>query len=142
MKREKSAISEQASPPARSESDNLCKRLADHNYDVVEMWKQDPQELLQYEGLLPLATLCRAQSGERLLAEVASRIKQIKSREQRRETLNLSRVLAGVRYDRDLIYRILKESDMLEESVVYQDILQKGVQIGRQEGSRRNPCVW
>jgi hypothetical protein len=31
-------------------------------------------------------------------------------------------VLAGLRYDKDMVYRILKESDMLEESVVYQDI--------------------
>ena len=35
-----------------------------HIYDVVEVWKQDPSELMNYEGLLPLATLCRAESGE------------------------------------------------------------------------------
>jgi len=108
-----------------------------HRYDVIKMWKRDPQELLRYEGLLPLATLCRAGSGEKLLTQVAARINRIKSREQRREILGLSRVLAGVRYDRDLIYQILKESDMLEESVVYQDILQKGVQQGLQQGLLR-----
>jgi predicted transposase YdaD len=105
-----------------------------YRYDVIKMWEQDPRELMRYEGLLPLATLCRAESDEKLLAEVAARINRIKSRDQRRETLNLSRALAGVRYDRSLIYKILKESDMLEESVVYQDILQKGVQKGLQQG--------
>jgi predicted transposase YdaD len=108
-----------------------------HRYDVIKMWEQDPRELMRYEGLLPLATLCRAESDEKLLAEVAARINRIKSREQRRETLNLSRVLAGVRYDKNLIYKILKESDMLEESVVYQDILQKGLQQGLQQGLQR-----
>lgn len=108
-----------------------------HRYHVVKLWEQDPAELLKYEGLLPLATLCRADSGEKLLNEVAAHIKRIKSRERRRETLNFSRVLAGLRYDKDIVYRILKESDMLEESVVYQDIFQKGAQKGEQKGERR-----
>jgi predicted transposase YdaD len=108
-----------------------------HSYDVVRLWEQDPAELLDHEGLLPLATLCRAQSGEKLLSEVAARIRRIESREQRRETLNWSRVLAGLRYDKNLITRILKESDMLEESVIYQDILQKGEQRGLQEGAQQ-----
>jgi predicted transposase YdaD len=105
-----------------------------HIYDVVLVWEQDPAELMKHDGLLPLATLCRAESGEKLLSEVAARINHIKSRERRREALNWSRMLAGLRYDKSLIYQILKESDMLEESVVYQDILQKGRRRGLQEG--------
>ncbi len=58
-------------------------------------------------------------------------------RERRRETLNWSRVLAGLRYDKSLIIKILKESDMLEESVIYQDIFQKGEQRGEQRGFER-----
>ncbi len=108
-----------------------------HIYDVVEVWKQDPAELMKHEGLLPLATLCRAESGEKLLSEVAAQINRIKSRERRRETLNWSRMLAGLRYDKNLIYQILKEGDMLEESVVYQDILQKGRRRGLQEGLQK-----
>ncbi len=108
-----------------------------HRYQVVQVWEQNPAELLKYEGLLPLATLCRAESGEKLLREVAVRINRIKSRERRREALNWSRMLAGLRYDKSLIYQILKESDMLEESVVYQDILQKGRRRGLQEGRQK-----
>jgi len=37
-------------------------------------------------------------------------------------------MLAGLRYDKDLITKILKESDMLEESVIYQDILRRGAE--------------
>lgn len=112
-----------------------------HEYDVIRLWEQDPAALLPYEGLLPLATLCRAASGARLLNTVAARIRQIKSPTQQREVLNWSRVLAGLRYDSDLIYQTLKENEMLEESVVYQDILRKGEQLGVQlgvtEGERR-----
>ncbi|HMY74927.1 MAG TPA: hypothetical protein PLQ88_24125, partial [Blastocatellia bacterium] len=97
--------------------DRYEDEFTSHRYQVVKMWEQDPKELLQNEGLLPLATLCRTESGEKLLAEVADKVSQIKSPERRREVLSLSRVLAGVRYDKNLIYRILKESDMLEESV-------------------------
>ncbi len=104
-----------------------------HIYDVVLMWEQNPAMFLKHEGLLPLATLCRAESGEKLLGAVAAGINRIKSRDRRREALNWSRMLAGLRYNKNLIYQILKESDMLEESVVYQDILQKGEQKGERK---------
>jgi len=68
-----------------------------HRYRVIKMWEQDPRALLRHEGLLPLATLCRAESGEQLLQEVAARIRRVKSRERRRDVVNLSRVLAGLR---------------------------------------------
>jgi predicted transposase YdaD len=108
-----------------------------HRYRVVKLWEQDAAELLKYDGLLPLATLCRARSGEALLAQVAAKIHRLKSRDQRRETLNWSRMLAGLRYDKSLVYRIFKESSMLEESVVYQDILQKGEERGLLKGESR-----
>jgi predicted transposase YdaD len=108
-----------------------------HIYDVVRLWEQDPTELLKHEGLLPLATLCRAESGEKLLRDVAAKINRIKSRERRRETLSWSRMMAGLRYDINLITRILKESDMLEESVIYQDIFKKGERRGLEQGERK-----
>jgi predicted transposase YdaD len=104
-----------------------------HHYDVIKMWEQDPKELLQFEELLPLATLCHTTSGEKLLRAVAAGINRIESKERQRETLDFARVLAGLRYDTNLIYRILKEGSMLEESVVYQDILQKGEQRGERK---------
>lgn len=72
-----------------------------------------------------------------LLRAVATGINRIGSKERQRETLDFARVLAGLRYDTNLIYRILKEGSMLEESVVYQDILQTGEQRGGQKGERK-----
>ena len=96
-----------------------------HRFTVVKMWEQDASTFLRNPALLPLATLCRAEAGEPLLAAVAEKISEIKSPAQRREALDWSRMLAGLRYDKNLIGKILKESDM-EESVIYQDILEKG----------------
>ncbi len=108
-----------------------------HGYEVVKMWEQDPAVFLQHEGLLPLATLCRTESGEQLLREVAVEIEKIPVRERRAEALNGARMLAGLRYNRKLISSILKESDMLEESVIYQDILRKGERKGLRQGESK-----
>ncbi len=124
-------------PTAEEVPDRYVDERTVHGYDVIKLWEVDPQVLLQYEGLLPLATLCHAASGEKLLMEVAKRAKRIKSRERQRDVLNASRVFAGLRYDKDLVNRILKESDMLEQSVIYQDILQKGELRGLQKGELR-----
>jgi predicted transposase YdaD len=111
--------------PDRYEDDRTL-----HSYDVLRMWEQKPRELLKYDGLAPLATLCRAQSGEQLLKEVAptSNASSRVSSGARRST---SRACSP---DKSLIIRVLKESDMLEESVIYQDIFQKGKQQGVQQG--------
>ena len=105
-----------------------------HRYGVVKLWEVEPAVLLEHEGLLPLATLCRAESGERLLDQVATRINQVKDRGRRSETFSWSQVMAGLRYDKSLIMRTLKESDMLEESVIYKDIFLKGKKQGIKEG--------
>ena len=46
-----------------------------HQYQVLKMWEQDPQVLMQNEGTLPLAVLGRQQeTAETLLESVAERI--------------------------------------------------------------------
>ncbi len=107
-----------------------------HGYEVIKMWEQDAALLLPHKGLLPLATLCRAASGEALLTSVADHIRAVKDKEQRRETVNLARVLAGLRFNKNLVYQFLRGSIVMEESVVYQDIIQKGVRRGRREGKQ------
>jgi predicted transposase YdaD len=119
-------------PTGEEIPDRYVDETTMHTCSVIKLWEVEPRELLRYEGLLPLATLCRAESGEQLLSTVAAQAKRIKSRERRREVLNASRIFAGLRYDKDLVNRILRGSDMLEESVIYQDILQRGELRGLQ----------
>jgi predicted transposase YdaD len=104
-------------------------------YDVVKMWEQDPSALLDHDGLLPLATLCRDEArGEKLLREVAQRLDDIDDLNRRANQIVNAQLLAGLRYSGDLVYQILRGGDMLEESSVYQDILRKGIQQGVQRG--------
>ena len=107
-----------------------------HSYQVVKLWELDPTELMPYEGLLPLATLCRTVSGEQLLRAVAERVQDIAEPQEQRETLAACRVLAGLRYNKRLVNQLLRENDMVEESVIYQDILRRGVTRGKQEGKQ------
>ncbi len=111
------------------EDDNTLYRFI-----VRKMWEEAPEELLKYDGLLPLATLCRTDSGEKLLKQVSARIRKIKSKEQRVEIISWSQMLAGLRYDKGIIRYIFREDSMLEESVIVQDWLQRGEQRGLQKG--------
>ena len=104
-------------------------------YNVMRLWEQNPQEILAHEGLLPLAVLCRTDGPKgHLLQTVAEHIASLNSLAERREKTALTRVLAGLRFPLKLVSEILLETEMLEESVVYQEILQRGVQQGVQQG--------
>ena len=116
--------------PAGYESPTLSFR-----YQVVKLWERDARELLAHDGLLSLAVLCRAEdNNERLLETVAKRINRLAETPERREQMNLACTLAGLRFKATDIYRLLQGGDMLEESVIYQDIARQGWQKGRHEG--------
>ena len=100
-------------PTTEAILDQYVDERTQHSYDVIKMWEVEPSVLLKYDGLLPMATLCHTQSGEQLLTQVAARAKRIRSRARQRDVLNASRVFAGLRYDKNLVNRILRESDML-----------------------------
>ncbi|WP_448562532.1 Rpn family recombination-promoting nuclease/putative transposase [Trichothermofontia sp.] len=104
-----------------------------HEYDVLCLWEQDPQLLLQDLALLPLAPLAAAPQPETLLQQVAARIRQLESEQQRRELSTYTQIFAGLRFKKPLIRQIFQEG-LMRESVIYQEILQEGRQEGRQEG--------
>lgn len=96
-----------------------------HRYRVVRLWEQDPTPFLDTPALLPLATLTRSDSPQGLLAQVAQRVARIPDREQRQNISGCLEILAGLRFEKDLIRRFLRE-DIMRGSVIYQDILQQG----------------
>lgn len=103
-------------------------------YTVIKLWEQDADALLQHDGLLPLAVLCQADDGPRLLQRVAEKITALPTQDERARQLARARLLAGLRYAQEMIYDILQGGSMIEESTVYQDIWQKGRGFGQQEG--------
>lgn len=104
-----------------------------HRYRVIRLWEQDPVPFLNNVGLLPLAALARTDSPQALLEQVAKQIARIESREKRQLLSGFVGVLAGLRFEKDLIKRLFTE-EIMQESVIYQEILQKGLQRGLQQG--------
>ena len=98
-----------------------------HRYRVVRLWEQDSTLFLDNPALLPLAPLTRSDSSPAILAQVAERIARISNRDQRQNIAGCTEILAGLRFKKDLIRQFLRE-DIMQESVIYQDILQKGKQ--------------
>jgi len=107
-----------------------------HRYRVIRMWEQDPDLFLNNPALLPLAPLTRTDSPDNLLAQVSESIAKIADGEIRQNIAGYAEILAGLRFEKDLIYQWLRE-DIMQESVIYQDILQKGELRGELRGEQR-----
>lgn len=100
------------------------------------MWEQDSALFLSNLALLPLALLTRTDSAQALLSQVAEEIAKIPNMETRQNTAAYTEILAGVKFEKDFIHQLLQE-DIMQESVIYQDILQKGEQRGEQKEAFR-----
>ena len=111
-----------------------------HRYRVVRLWEQDPAPLLANPALLPLAVLARTDSPTRLLEEIAARVELIDEPQQQRDISAYTEILAGLKFDLDLIRRFLRE-DLMRESVIYQEIEQEVRQKALQEGLERETAL-
>jgi predicted transposase YdaD len=96
-----------------------------HRYRVVRLWEEDSEVFLESPALFPLAPLTRSDSPQGVLARVAQNLEKIPEPHQKANLAGCTEILAGLRFDRDLIRQFLRE-EIMQESVIYQDILQKG----------------
>jgi predicted transposase/invertase (TIGR01784 family) len=104
-----------------------------HQYNVIKMWEEEPERFLQDKALLPLATLTSTTKPPNLLNLVAQKINEIEEYEERYQIAAYVQLIAGLKYDKEIIRQIFSE-DMMKDSVIYQDILQKGEDRGLQQG--------
>ncbi|MEH2306559.1 Rpn family recombination-promoting nuclease/putative transposase [Nostoc sp.] len=107
-----------------------------HEYRVIRLWEEDPTPLLANPALLPLATLARTDSPGDLLTQVATAVDMIEETDERQNISACVQVLAGLRFDKSLITQLFRE-EIMQESVIYQDILQKGLQQGEERGKKQ-----
>ncbi|MBS9388943.1 MAG: Rpn family recombination-promoting nuclease/putative transposase [Dolichospermum sp. WA123] len=107
-----------------------------HRYRVIRMWEQDSALFLNNLALLPLAPLTQTNSPQGLLSQIANNVAKIADRETKQDIAAYTEILAGLRFEKDFIRQLLSE-DIMQESVIYQDILQKGERIGEQRGEQR-----
>jgi predicted transposase/invertase (TIGR01784 family) len=104
-----------------------------HSYKVIRLWEQDPALLLSVPGLLPLATLSQTNSPRTLLEQIATQIATIEEPTQQADLLACTQVLAGLRFEKDLIRQLFRKETM-RGSVIYQEIREDGLLEGRQLG--------
>ncbi len=96
-----------------------------HRYRALRMWEQDSAMFLDNPALLPLAPLTRTNSPQGLLSQVAQSVARIPDKNTRQDIAAYTEILAGLKFEKNLISQLLRE-DVMQESVIYQDILQKG----------------
>jgi predicted transposase/invertase (TIGR01784 family) len=104
-----------------------------HCFQVVRLWEQPTDLFLNTPGLLPLAVLSNTPNQEATLRQVAEIIDKVGNPQSQSTISDITAILAGLLLDKGLISKILRK-DIMQESVVYQEILEEGMQKGRQEG--------
>ncbi|MFN7949201.1 MAG: Rpn family recombination-promoting nuclease/putative transposase [Blastocatellia bacterium] len=104
-----------------------------HRYQVIKLWEVEADALLQSPALLPLAVLARSDQPRQLLQLVAEEIERVEPEEIRIEVNACTQVMAGLRFDRNLIRGLFRE-EIMQESVIYNEIIERGIQQGIQRG--------
>ncbi|AFZ50644.1 DUF4351 domain-containing protein [Dactylococcopsis salina] len=106
----------------------------DHQYQVIRLWEENPDRFLHDPALLPLAPLTATNEPQTLLQQVVEQVNELEE-EKRVEISAYAQIVAGLKYEKDLVKRLFREG-MMRESVIYQDIIREGRQEGRQEEGR------
>jgi predicted transposase YdaD len=115
--------------------------MTNHRYQVIRMWEQDSELFLNNPALLPLAPLTKTDSPKGLLSQVALSFAKISDKETKQNIATYTEILAGLRFKKDLIHQLLRE-DIMQESVIYQDILHKGELRGEQKGEQKEAFLF
>ncbi|KAM3114817.1 Rpn family recombination-promoting nuclease/putative transposase [Phormidesmis sp. 146-33] len=92
-----------------------------HEFDVIRLWEQPASLFLQYPGLVPFAVLGQSADAEETLRQVAQRVEQIADPTTKANLMAASGILAGLKLEQEVIYRLLRR-DTMQESTVYRSI--------------------
>jgi predicted transposase/invertase (TIGR01784 family) len=104
-----------------------------HEFNVIRLWEQPTEILQQYQGLLPFAALSQTQNPEETLRQVAKQIEQITDKQVQSNVAASTAIISGIALNQEIIQRLLR-SDIMKESVIYQEILREGKAEGKAEG--------
>jgi len=92
-----------------------------HEFEVIRLWEQPASIFLQYPGLIPFAVLGQSENAEETLRQAAQRVDQITDPTTQANLMAASGILAGLKLEDEIIYRILRR-DIMQESTVYRSI--------------------
>ncbi|MEC4802718.1 MAG: Rpn family recombination-promoting nuclease/putative transposase [Jaaginema sp. PMC 1079.18] len=107
-----------------------------HEFEVIRLWEQPVDLFLDTPGLLPFAVLAQTSNPAAVLNTVVEQVETLESRTQQQDIAASVGVLSGLVLEKRLIRQLLR-TELMEESVIYQDILQKGEARGEIRGEAR-----
>ena len=106
-----------------------------HEFEVIRIWEQPASLFLQYPGLLPFATLGDTPDPEATLQQVALALNQITDPTTQSNLSAASAILAGLKLEDEIIYKVLRR-DIMQESSVYRSIFAEGETSGESKKQR------
>ena len=104
-----------------------------HEFEIIRLWEQLAADFFQFPGLLPLAVLGSSEDRTQTLREVSSLIDNIQDTREQSNIAAATSLLAGLVLEKEVIQQILRE-EIMQESVIYQDIKEKGIKQGLEQG--------
>jgi predicted transposase/invertase (TIGR01784 family) len=108
----------------------FTSRQLNHKFNVIRLWEQPTDIFRQYIGLLPLAVLTKTNDPQSTLRDVAQQIEDIVDKEVKNNLAASTAIISGIVLNRKIIQRLIR-SEIMRESVIYQDILLEGEARGR-----------
>jgi predicted transposase/invertase (TIGR01784 family) len=107
-----------------------------HQFNVIRIWEQPTAIFQQYRGLLPFATLSQTNDPEETLRQVSKQIEQITDKQVQSNVAASTAIISGIALNKEIIQRLLR-SEIMKESVIYQEILLEGIAEGEVKGEAR-----
>ena len=104
-----------------------------HRFNVIRLWEQPTEIFQNYLGLLPFAALSQTDNPEETLKQVARQIENIADKQVQSNVAASTAIISGIALNKEIIQRLLR-SEIMKESVIYQEILLEGKAEGKAEG--------
>ena len=101
-----------------------------HRFNVIRLWEQPTEIFQSYSGLLPFATLSQTDNPEETLRQVARKIENIADKQVQSNVAASTAIISGIALNKEIIQRLLR-SEIMKESVIYQEILLEGKAEGK-----------
>jgi predicted transposase/invertase (TIGR01784 family) len=111
-------------------------RELNHQFNVIRLWEQPTEIFQKYLGLLPFATLSQTDSPAETLRQVARKIENITDKQVQSNVAASTAIISGIALSKEIIKRLLR-SEIMKESVIYQEILLEGKAEGLAEGKTK-----
>ncbi len=107
-----------------------------HEFNIIRLWEKPTEIFQQYQGLLPFAALSQTNNPEETLRQVARQIENIEDKQVQSNVAASTAIISSIALNKEIIQRLLR-SEIMKESVIYQEILLEGKAKGIAEGEAK-----